>query len=211
MEIKRFVLGSMAVNSYLLVNNREAILVDVAAGAGAIIEYLQAQRIELKAILITHGHFDHISGVDQVVAKFDVPAYIHHSEANWLVNPALNGSGSFAFFKEVSIKTNPIQLYGDSKLKISDFVFDVIHTPGHTPGGLSYIIGSRLFTGDTLFRDSIGRTDLGAGNYQQIIASISDKLFKLDDNLIVLPGHGEESSIGYEKAHNPYVTDLNRL
>lgn len=211
MEVKKFVLSAMGVNSYLVIKNQEAVLIDVGLDPEKIIEYLNSQKISLIAILLTHGHFDHIGGIDYLIEKFDVPVYIHQSEKEWLNNPALNGSSSFSFFKDIRSSAEPTLLFGDSKLRIGNFLFDVIHTPGHSPGGLSYKINNWLFTGDTLFKESIGRTDLGAGNYQQLINSINEKLFKLIDETIVLPGHGEESLLGYEKLNNPYVADLNRL
>ncbi len=211
MELKRFVLSSMGVNSYLVIKKQKAILIDVGLEPGVIIDYLENKEITLEAILLTHGHFDHIGGIDQVIEKFDVNIYIHQSERAWLNDPTLNGSSSFSFFKDVRSSAEPMLLHGDSKLKVGDFIFDVIHTPGHSPGGLTYKINNWLFTGDTLFKESIGRTDLGEGNYQQLITSINEKLFKLDDDMIVLPGHGDESSLGYEKINNLYVSDLNRL
>lgn len=211
MEVKRFVLSSMGVNSYLVIDKQAAILIDVGLEPQVVIDYLMGREITLEAILLTHGHFDHIGGVDEVTDAFEVPVYIHESERAWLNDPALNGSSSFSFFRDIRCSAEPTLLLGDSKLKIGDFIFNVIHTPGHSPGGLTYSISNWLFTGDTLFKGSIGRTDLGAGNYQDLITSINEKLFNLNDEMIVLPGHGEESLLGYEKRNNPYVINLNRL
>lgn len=208
MKIERFVLGDFEVNSYLIINNKEAVLIDVGFEPDVITEYIMTNNLELKAILLTHAHLDHIGGLEEIRERFNVDVYIHRNEAEWLVNPSFNGSKDFPFFGEVMCKPTNNLLTDNDELLFGDTKIKVIHTPGHTPGGVSYLINRWLFTGDTLFNNSIGRTDLWGGNYKQLIDSIKNKIFKLSNEVIVYPGHGEKTSIKNEKVTNPFIQIL---
>lgn len=205
MRIKQFVLGDFEVNSYLIINNIEAVLIDVGFKPSVIEEYIITNNLELKAILLTHAHLDHIGGLEEIRERFNVDVYIHENEADWLVNPTFNGSKDFPFFGEVKCKPTNNLLTDDEELIFGDIKIKAILTPGHTPGGVSYLINKWLFTGDTLFNNSIGRTDLWGGNYNQLIDSIKNKLLKLSNEVIVYPGHGEKTTIKNEKATNPFI------
>ncbi|OEF99287.1 hypothetical protein BHF71_09190 [Vulcanibacillus modesticaldus] len=205
MEIKRFVLGEFAVNSYLLIKNQTGVLIDVGFSPKMIEEYIEKEKIRLKAILLTHTHLDHIGGVEGIREKFDVPVYVHTDENKWLSDPALNGSEHFPFYGKVIVNPADNLIGYDSEIKIADFKIKAIHTPGHTPGGITYYIKPYLFSGDTLFENSIGRTDLYGGDFDQLLNSIKEKLFVLPDDTIVFPGHGNETSIGKEKNSNPFI------
>ncbi len=211
MQIKRFVLSAISVNSYVLFKDKEAVVIDVGLNPQALIRFLEEHELDLQGILITHGHFDHIGGINDLQDKFLAPVYIHEAEAAWLSNPEMNGSTHFPYFGEIRISTEVCTLIGDSKLKVGNFIFDVIYTPGHSPGGVTYKIDEYLFTGDTLFKESIGRTDFAGGSHTQILHSINDKLFRFEEDLIVYPGHGEESRLNHEKMFNPYLVDFNSL
>lgn len=211
MEIKRFVLSAISVNSYVLIKGDKAVVIDVGLEPQDLLSFLEERKLKLQAVLITHGHFDHIGGLDELLAKYPAPVYIHELEMTWLTDPALNGSSHFPFFGDVRLASQAEGLHGDSKLKVGDFVFDVIHTPGHSPGGLTYKIDDYLFTGDTLFKESIGRTDFTGGNHSEILSSINDKLFLFPEDYVVFPGHGEASTLEHEKVFNPYLVDFNSL
>jgi len=205
MKIERFVLGDFQVNSYLIINAKEAVLIDVGFSPDAIVEYIEKNKIELKAILLTHAHLDHIGGLEKIRDRFNVDVYLHKNEAEWLVNSTYNGSKDFPFFGEVICKPTNKLLTDNEELIFGDIKVKAIFTPGHTPGGVSYLINKWLFSGDTLFNNSIGRTDLWGGNYKQLIDSIKNGLFRLSNEVLVYPGHGEKTSIKNEKATNPFI------
>lgn len=205
MRIKQFVLGDFEVNSYLIINNNEAVLIDIGFKPSVIEEYIITNNLELKAILLTHAHLDHIGGLEEIRERFNVDVYIHKNEADWLVNPTFNGSKDFPYFGEVKCKPTNNLLNDDEELIFGDIKIKTIFTPGHTPGGVSYLINKWLFTGDTLFNNSIGRTDLWGGNYNQLIDSVKNRLLKLSNEVVVYPGHGEKTTIKNEKATNPFI------
>lgn len=205
MKIERFVLGDFAVNSYLIINDKEAVLIDVGFEPDVIAEYLIANNLELKAILLTHAHLDHIGGLEEIRDRFNVDVYIHKNEAEWLGNPVLNGSKDFPLFGEVKCKPTNKLISDNEELVFGEIKIKAIFTPGHTPGGVSYLINKWLFTGDTLFNNSIGRTDLWGGNFKQLIDSIKNRLLKLSNEVAVYPGHGEKTSIKNEKITNPFI------
>lgn len=205
MKIERFVLGDFAVNSYLIINDKEAVLIDVGFEPDVIAEYLIANNLELKAILLTHAHLDHIGGLEEIRDRFNVDVYIHKNEAEWLGNPVFNGSKDLPFFGEIKCKPTNKLILDNEELVFGEIKIKAIFTPGHTPGGVSYLINKWLFTGDTLFNNSIGRTDLWGGNYKQLIDSIKNRLLKLSNEVTVYPGHGEKTSIKNEKITNPFI------
>lgn len=205
MKIERFVLGDFQVNSYLIIDGKEAVLIDVGFNPDQIVEYIEKNNIELRAILLTHAHLDHIGGLEELRDKFNVDIYIHKNEAEWLINPKYNGSEDFPFFGEVICKPANKLLTDYEELIFSNIKIKVIFTPGHTPGGVSFLINKWLFTGDTLFNNSIGRTDLWGGNHKQLIDSIKTRLLKLSNEVVVYPGHGEKTSIKQEKITNPFI------
>lgn len=205
MKIKQFVLSEFGVNCYLLIENNEAILIDVSFNPDSIEQYINENNIKLRAILLTHAHLDHIAGIDQIRGKFGAPVYIHKNEEKWLTDPSLNGSRIITFYGEIKCQPADYLIDGEDILNIDGFEVKVIHTPGHSPGGTSYYINDLLFTGDTLFYSSVGRTDLYGGDSKQLVKSIQEKLFLLPDDTKVFPGHGEKTTIDYEKKNNPYL------
>ena len=156
-------------------------------------------------MLLTHGHFDHIMGLDGFLKEFSVPVYACEAEKELLESAQLNSSASMLgqpyTFSGAEYVTNR------QNLKIAGFEIQVIYTPGHTGGGCCYYIPAEnvLFSGDTLFHGSIGRTDLPTGSMGQLVNSIRDRLFVLPDETKVYPGHMEETTIGYEKKYNPFI------
>ncbi len=154
-------------------------------------------------IYATHGHLDHIGAVSKIQKDRNLPFYIHEKDT-FLVETLPQACGMFGL-PRVEIPTIKDNLDKDSLISTGDYEIQVIETPGHTPGGICFVLENHIFVGDTLFRNSIGRTDLPGGNHQQLIDSIKDVLFSLDDQFIVHSGHGPDTTIGYEKMNNPFL------
>lgn len=200
-------LGTLKTNCYVLSNSEnECIIFDPGAEGDRLVEWLNANELSPLAILLTHAHFDHIGAVDDVRNAFNIPVYLHAEEKDWLTNPTLNGS---EFFRMGIVHANPADriLTNEEEIKIGNFHFKLFHTPGHSPGSVSYYYeqGRAIFSGDVLFRGSIGRTDLPKGNHDQLIASIHRHLLPLPEETIVLPGHGPATSIVEEIESNPFL------
>lgn len=205
-HMKTMILGVVQTNCYIINNEdtKEAIIVDPADDAGKIEEYLKTNDLVCKAILLTHGHFDHIMAATELSARVKAPIYAHEAEALLLGDAELNASTHIR--KKCSL--NPDVLLKDQQeLELAGFKIRVIHTPGHTAGGACYYFSEHgtLISGDTLFREDIGRYDLPTGNGEQEVASIIDKLLILDDDTKVYPGHGISTTIGHEKKYNMYL------
>jgi len=199
--IKKFVTGYIDTNSYLLceTGSRKAVLVDPGADDPAIHEYIKSENLVLTCIINTHGHADHIMGN----AGFAVPIFIHTLDEECLRDAEKNLSNSSG---GVVIETSAERTLKDEEIiKLGRLDLKVLHTPGHSRGGISIICGSNVFSGDTLFFEGIGRTDLHGGDYDAIISSIRNKLMVLPDEFRVFPGHGPETTIGHERFNNPYL------
>lgn len=206
MKIEIFVTGIISTNCYVVSNEetKEAVIIDPAAYPKKMKGYLQENELQVKAILLTHGHFDHIMGIDGILEDFKVPVYVHEKEAQLIADPILNESNTYTngytYEKAGYIHDGQI-------LDLIGYQFRVIHTPGHTSGGASYYVESEkvLFSGDTLFHGSVGRTDFKTSSMSALVHSIREKLFLLPDETIVYPGHMGATTIGTEKQINPYV------
>ena len=206
MKIEKFVLGSFGTNCYLLINeeSKEIVIVDPATCPDYLLSHVKSNGYIPKAILITHGHFDHVMGIDGWVNQFDIPVYIHEDEKKIIEDPAMNLSASFG--PSYSYK-NVTCLKDSEKLNVAGFDFTVIHTPGHTSGGCCYYCETEevLISGDTLFYQSVGRSDFPTGSMATLVRSIKGKLFGLPDEVMVYPGHGEYTCIADEKQYNPFI------
>lgn len=205
MIIKTFPLGMIGTNAYLLIDeeSKEAALIDLGGDFQAIGDELEKYNAKLKFILNTHGHFDHILGEREAQNIIDVPVYVHEND-KFLVENLPKQLERFGFESNFESPKNIKTFTEDDIFKLGNTEIKVIHTPGHTPGSVSFLAGKNLFSGDTLFYTSVGRTDFEGGSFEQLSDSITKKLFKLDDDTDVYPGHDTKTTIGYEKKYNCY-------
>ncbi len=198
--------GDFEENCYLFAcpHTKEAVIIDPGDEPERILAQIRELQIIPRYILNTHGHIDHICAIDAVSQVYPVPLAIHPADV-----PMYTDERSAAMFgrKAPLVKRKPdILLQEGQRITFGTLSLEVLHTPGHTPGGVCLVCPTYcVFSGDTLFYRSIGRTDLPGGNYEQIVASIRTKLYTLDDDLAVFPGHGEPTTIEEEKHENPFV------
>ena len=208
MKLLHFVVGPVQTNCYLLINEDtdQAVIVDPGASGKALGEAIQKEGFHLEAVLLTHGHFDHAGGVKDLITFFDhpIPVYALDEEKVTLQDPQLN-AGLMMGLRE-SYEADHFLSDGE-EVTLAGFTLQVLATPGHTIGGCCYYLPKEhlVFTGDSLFAGSIGRTDFPLGSQEDLIASIREKLLPLPDETMVLPGHGGTSTIEREKMQNPYV------
>ena len=199
--VERLVVGPLESNCYVVADGaaKEALIIDPGADPKRIEKFLIKSGLDLKFIINTHGHGDHIAGN----AYFKVPIYIHRLDADFLTDPKLNLSSTFL----LSIRSPGAKRLLEDKDKISlgGLELEIIHTPGHTPGSVSVKLDGMIFTGDTLFEGGVGRTDLPYGDERLLIRSIRERLFIFSDDTVIYPGHGGSSTIGREKKENPFV------
>lgn len=206
LKIETFSLGPLQTNAYLLQGDKDntAIIIDPGSNPGALIRRIE--NVNIEAIVLTHAHFDHIAGVDQIRKLKKCPVYLHPLESEWLTTPKLNGSLMWPDVTEpIATETAEYDLQEGQSITLVGEKFKVYHTPGHSPGSVSLLCGNHLFGGDVLFRLGVGRTDLPGGREADLYNSIRSKLFKLPDEVVVYPGHGPKTTIGYEKENNPYI------
>lgn len=199
--LHRVVTESMQTNCYIFgsARTKEVALIDPGGDYKRIKEILDREGLTPKLIINTHGHIDHI-GANY---KFKLPICVHNDDADFLTNPVENLSAFYGHFA-MSPKASRILQDGDV-IDISGIKLKVLHTPGHTPGGISLHYDGIVFTGDTLFGGGVGRTDFPYSNHDDLISSIKYKLMRLDDDTIVLPGHGSDTTIGAERRTNPWL------
>lgn len=207
-HVSMLVVGPVATNCYIVnrAGSNKAVVIDPGSNAPKILEHLEKNNLSPEAILLTHGHFDHFEGVPGILESVRCKTYIFEEEMRLIRDPAMNGSTGLmgrgtAIEPECTVRDGEV-------LHIADIDFKVIHTPGHTAGGCCYHVEEKeeyLFAGDTIFMESIGRTDLPTGNMSQILSSIREKILTLPDETRIFPGHGPVTDVGYERANNPYA------
>lgn len=208
MIIKELVVGPLMANCFIFgcQKTKEAVVIDPGGDAGRIKMMLDDLELQIKYIVNTHGHFDHVSGNGQLKEATGVDILIHPLDA-----PMLERLSSNAAIFGVSVDNSPPcdrTIEEGETISFGEFKLEVIHTPGHTPGGISLFTDGIVFVGDTLFAGSIGRTDFPGGDFDTLISSIQNKLFKMNDDVRVFTGHGPETTIGREKRYNPFVGQL---
>lgn len=198
-------LGEFDTNCYIIAcpQTKQALIIDPGQPDPWIWETVQLEGLTVKEIILTHGHCDHIGGVDYVKSWADVPTRIHNNDRPMLVDSRLNGS---AFFGEAFTVAAPASSMKEGdEITCGTLRFQVLFTPGHSPGSVSLYTPGHLISGDALFAGSIGRTDLPGGDLKALLKAIKTKLLTLPKGTIVYPGHGETTTIGDEAAHNPFL------
>ena len=207
MEIKRLVLGLVRTNCYIVYkqDTKKAVIIDPAADSRRITEEITALGVTPEAVLLTHGHFDHMLAAESLKNSYRIPICVAKGDAELLKYPDMNCSEQFLHMS-YSIAADE-ELEDGQNLRFLDGAFSVITTPGHTEGSCCYYAKKEdvLFSGDTLFQGSVGRTDLPTGSAATLMNSIREKLFVLPEDTLVLSGHGDQTTICEEKQYNPYV------
>lgn len=207
MFLKKLVVGALETNCYLIgcKKTKKAAVIDPGGEeeVDLILKLLQENNFDLKYIINTHGHIDHIAGNRRLKDKTMASLLIHKLDADMLVD--INKNFSIFMGKEICSPPADIFLEEGDEIILGSLKLTVFHTPGHTPGGISLILDNVIFTGDTLFAGGIGRTDLPGGSYQDLQRSIKEKLLILGNTKIIYPGHGPDSTIGEERRTNPYL------
>jgi len=208
MKIDRLILGTFETNCYILresVTAKNCLIVDAGLGAGELINFLKEHKLNPVAVVLTHGHIDHIAGVAALRAEFaDIKVYIHKADGKMLTGAEHNLS-TLAGVRFSGCSADLFVEDSDT-IEQAGIKLQVLHTPGHTPGGICLYSTDEgiVFTDDTLFADSIGRTDFPKGSMSKLLNSIKEKLFTLPDETKVYPGHGPTTTIAQEKAHNQF-------
>ncbi|WP_290771080.1 MBL fold metallo-hydrolase [Anaerofustis sp.] len=205
MDIKAFQLGPVGTNCYILTKNGHSIIIDPGHNDERLLDYIKKENLNIEKILLTHGHFDHIAGVDMIRNEIGAKVYIHEQDNEMLLNPNKNGS-ALMMGMNITIKDADEFVYDDEKIDFEGSTIEVIYTPGHSKGGVCYKIDDAgvIFCGDTLFYRSIGRTDLYGGSIEELESSIRNKIYTLNKNYTLLSGHGEATTIEDEKKSNGF-------
>ena len=205
-KIGRMVLGMCQTNCYFVYRegSNKVIFIDPADYGEQIFKAMKDNGFEVSAILLTHGHFDHIWGCSRLRQLTSAPVYAYEGEEDLLQSAHLNVSAEAG--RACTVKANTLLKDGE-EVTVEDMTFKVIATPGHTKGSCCYYFeeAKMLISGDTLFEESVGRTDLPTGSMSTLVRSIKEKLFVLPDDVVVYPGHGDSTTIEHEKAYNPFI------
>lgn len=206
MLVKCLAVGPMLANCYLVwcEETKEALVIDPGGEGGRILAEIKRKQLQVKYIVNTHGHVDHIAANREVKEGTGGKILIHAEDAPLLTSPNLN----FSMYMGIPVKGPTAEVLlceGEEIILGSRVELAVIHTPGHTRGGICLKADDAIFTGDTLFAGSIGRTDFPGGSYQELLDSIKNKILCCDDDCIVYPGHGPPSTVGHERTYNPFL------
>lgn len=206
LRVEQYVVGMVQTNCYFAMNDntKETLIVDPGASASKLAERIEKEKLNPVAILLTHGHFDHAGGAEELADRYGIQIYAHEAERETLENPAINLSGWEG--KERAYRAD-CYLKDEQEIDLAGFHIRVFHTPGHTVGGCCYFLPYQnvVFCGDTLFAQSVGRTDFPKGSASELIRSIKEKLMTLPEDVTVYPGHNEITTIGTERMYNPYL------
>lgn len=205
MILKNLMLGVLQTNCYIFGDEEtgECAVIDPADECEKILDTVKSEKLTVKYIILTHAHIDHISALDELKDACKAPVVIHKEEAEYLNSSQFNLADLFGV---PSPNTGAdITVADGDTLKLGKNTLSFIHTPGHTVGGMCILCGDILFSGDTLFNQSVGRSDFPGGSHTVLITSILNKLMRLNDNVAVYPGHGMPTTIGFERTNNPYL------
>lgn len=208
-KIHTLVVGRLQTNCYILQSDSNALVIDPGDEPERILRFLTDVNAKPSQIVATHTHFDHVLGVDAIQTTLKIPFLIHRDDLPMLESMQSRVREFMGFSVPPPPKVDQFLKDGES-ITVGHDKVKVIHTPGHSPGSISLAGQGFVLTGDALFNQSIGRTDLPGGDFDTLVRSITDRLFKLDDDTIVYPGHGPETSIGDEKTANPFVGRISK-
>jgi hydroxyacylglutathione hydrolase len=207
MDYKKIVTGQLEVNTYVVSQtsgaNRDCLVIDPSDHCNDVVKYIEKEKLRPISILLTHGHFDHIMGIPEILNAYqDARVFIHDDDRDMLSDSKRNGSilmgADFAVNSGINSLTEGVAHVGD-------FEFTVLHVPGHTQGGCAFVFGDVCFCGDTIFAGSVGRTDLPGGDSGRLIASIREKILTLPPQTVLCPGHGGRTTVEREARSNPFL------
>ena len=199
MEINKFTLGPVMTNTYLVHEDGKGFIVDCPYPSRALDKFIEDNKIKIEFIILTHTHFDHVTGLKYYKDKFKVDVYASEDAKELAENP------NFNLGHHISNLEVPIDYYLKDGEVFSKYKIKAIKTPGHTKDSMSFVLGNDIFTGDTLFRLSVGRTDFPGGSFEEIKSSILNKLGEFDRSAKIYPGHNEDSTLGFELDNNPFL------
>lgn len=205
MKIKTIVLGQIQTNCYLISSDKSALVIDPAFYSKSVEDFLLENDYKERLILITHAHFDHISGAEELRRKTGVKIAIGEIENQYLSDANINLSELFG--ERLNPFSADILLEDGQEIELGELNIKTIHTPGHTKGGVCYMINGKLFSGDTLFYESIGRTDFPTGDYKILMHSINKLFESLDGETEVFSGHGFKTTLNHERLYNPFLEE----
>lgn len=204
LKITQIPVGMAQSNCYILSNGKNALIIDPGQQASVITHHIEQLNVTPVAILLTHTHYDHIGALESIRTEYEIPVYVSAAEQAWLTNPNLNLSALTG--EPIHCREAEFVFEGSEDVTIEDFTFKVVPTPGHSPGGVSFIFAedALVITGDALFTGSVGRTDLPGSEPKKLFDSIRAELFTLPEDYTIYPGHGGASTIGTEIQTNPF-------
>jgi len=205
LKIIKLVVSPLRMNCYILVcdQTKKAIVIDAGDEASKILDLLNQEKLKLEFLINTHGHVDHVSAVASMQKQLDLP-FLIHKEESWNLDVLQQAQQAYNFGDGLSPRVSEY-LDCNRTYSFGNISFQILATPGHSPGSVCFLFEGHVFVGDTLFAGSIGRTDLPGGSSKTIILSLQNVLMKLDDHIIVHCGHGEDTTIGKERSNNPYI------
>jgi glyoxylase-like metal-dependent hydrolase (beta-lactamase superfamily II) len=208
-KIIKYVFGPLQVNTYLIGDpeSGECFCIDPGGEENLILEDLNKRNWKLKGILITHGHFDHVAGVGNLKEKIDVPVYIHKRDLE-IYKRAPDSMMRYLGVRIENLPEIDFYLEDNQELCLGNKKIFVLHTPGHTPGSVCFYTGGCIFTGDLIFKGTVGRADFPGGSFKQLMKSIFEKILPLPPETEILPGHGENTNLKNEIENNPYINTL---
>jgi len=195
-RLKTFVDAKMANDTYLLIDNKQAVIIDPSFSVNKLMTYIKEEKLKVLAVLLTHGHYDHYAGLKDLGKFIDCPYYISEEDAGYLYDKRM----SFGFW---TVDKEP-EIYTKDDLVLGDFRFSLLKVPGHTPGGVVIIWDNKMFTGDFIFHGDIGRTDLPGSSPKQMEESLK-RFAEVQGDYIIYPGHEESTTLAEEKKNNPYL------